>query len=837
MFLSEHNWRELAMKKNIALLVTAALLAPLGVALTSGPAFASAPTVTSIVKTGTTVPSGSVSGSYDVEIDGTGFCTAGNSIVSNAAIGDIVLTSLAVNCGAGTISATVPAQTLANREVGAFPVVVTTSGGSSTSAIFFSLIPQVDSTYAAIQQTAVIQLGELFSRTQRQPIVRSRTAPYTVSGIDSLTGQPYTYVTNYDYLAGLDCDASSPNFDEEDCGAYSHEPDLGEPTHMGSLDPVVLDNGDPTTDLVVRTDISAGNLGNGYLADLASDSEDVLTANGPQDPATWLGSRTVVELYSDLDCGPGTGTDDRTHLSDTSPSGIENYFDSGDGDGPKVSYCAGFGPDLYSEPFVATAGKSLAFEWAAIGDSDDYAVYAFLVKVDPSTGAIPANATTSNHKLAMYASGSQDGTSDWNTSTADVTENGTYRFRFINGSYDGTGGFKLGSLFYISELFLTGDTNEIDFGPFDDRIVQPNETFVITASSTAGGAVTVGTLSPNVCTVAPLDMNATPPTYTVTVVSTDSTCLLQSSQGSTGSFAPASTVLGAIEFRSAASVPGAPTLITVTSGDTELTIDWNAGPTGGTAITNYEYSIDNGATWVTVSPSSVLTDRVITGLTNGTSYSIMVRAVNAQGFGPASNMLIGIPGGQNQGVGAGAYDGPILGSFSDRTLDPCTPKSITITGTKLSGAKGSIQGKAVTILENTDTKLVIATPAGLTPARGVDLVITSPYGTLTHQNAFDIPAGVCSQTLSKGRWTQIQSDGKTVKMYAKDPIGDGKVQFFVDGKELAWITAVDATDPKLSFASSFPYLVRSVDLKPGKNRFEIRVDGKRVWRTTYVPRS
>jgi hypothetical protein len=182
------------------------------------------------------------------------------------------------------------------------------------------------------------------------------------------------------------------------------------------------------------------------------------------------------------------------------------------------------------------------------------------------------------------------------------------------------------------------------------------------------------------------------------------------------------------------------------------------------------------------------------------------------------------------------YEGPILGSFSDRTLDPCTPKSITITGTKLSGAKGSIQGKAVTILENTDTKLVIATPAGLTPARGVDLVITSPYGTLTHQNAFDIPAGVCSQTLSKGRWTQIQSDGKTVKMYAKDPIGDGKVQFLVDGKELAWVNAVDATDPKLSFASSFPYLVRSVDLKPGKNRFEIRVDGKRVWRTTYVPR-
>jgi hypothetical protein len=74
-------------------------------------------------------------------------------------------------------------------------------------------------------------------------------------------------------------------------------------------------------------------------------------------------------------------------------------------------------------------------------------------------------------------------------------------------------------------------------------------------------------------------------------------------------------------------------------------------------------------------------------------------------------------------------------------------------------------------------------------------------------------------------------------MYAKHPVGDGKIQFFVDGKEISWINAVDLTDPKLSFASSNPYLVRSVDLNPGKNRFEIKLDGVRVWRATYVPKS
>ena len=187
-------------------------------------------------------------------------------------------------------------------------------------------------------------------------------------------------------------------------------------------------------------------------------------------------------------------------------------------------------------------------------------------------------------------------------------------------------------------------------------------------------------------------------------------------------------------------------------------------------------------------------------------------------------------------AGPAPYTGPLLQDFSSRTLDVCTPKSITITGIRLLGATASVQGKSVTVLENTDTKLVLAFPAGLTPGNNVDLVINSSSGTLTHQDAFDIPADTCTAVLSKGRWTQLQSDGKTVKMYAKDPIGDGKIQFFVDGKEIAWVNAVDEADLKLSFASSYPYLVRSVALHEGKNRFEIKLDGVRVWRATYVPK-
>lgn len=191
---------------------------------------------------------------------------------------------------------------------------------------------------------------------------------------------------------------------------------------------------------------------------------------------------------------------------------------------------------------------------------------------------------------------------------------------------------------------------------------------------------------------------------------------------------------------------------------------------------------------------------------------------------------------QPERASSAPYTGPVLSTFSSRTLDVCTPKSITITGSRLTDAVPTIQGKSLTVLENTDTKLVIAFPAGLTPSNNVDLVIDSAAGTLTHQDVFDIPDETCSIESSKGRWTQLQADGKTVKVYAKNPIGDGKIQFFVDGIEIAWVNAVDEADPKLSYASGNPYFVRSVELKPGKNRFEIKLDGVRVWRATYVPK-
>jgi hypothetical protein len=70
-------------------------------------------------------------------------------------------------------------------------------------------------------------------------------------------------------------------------------------------------------------------------------------------------------------------------------------------------------------------------------------------------------------------------------------------------------------------------------------------------------------------------------------------------------------------------------------------------------------------------------------------------------------------------------------------------------------------------------------------------------------------------------------------MYAKNIVGAGKVQFFHNNKEIAWVRAADALNPKLRAANGAFYLVRTVELVDGKNVLEVYIDGERVRRTAY----
>ena len=85
-------------------------------------------------------------------------------------------------------------------------------------------------------------------------------------------------------------------------------------------------------------------------------------------------------------------------------------------------------------------------------------------------------------------------------------------------------------------------------------------------------------------------------------------------------------------------LPGAPGTVTATAGDGSASVSWVAPTvTGGAPVTGYEVTPwVGGAAQPSRSFATAATTRVISGLTNGTSYRFSVRAVNAAGVGASS---------------------------------------------------------------------------------------------------------------------------------------------------------------------------------------------------------
>ncbi|MCL2065929.1 MAG: fibronectin type III domain-containing protein [Treponema sp.] len=95
----------------------------------------------------------------------------------------------------------------------------------------------------------------------------------------------------------------------------------------------------------------------------------------------------------------------------------------------------------------------------------------------------------------------------------------------------------------------------------------------------------------------------------------------------------------------AATEPAPPSGFTVTVGNAQVTLSWTTPSNGGSAITKYQYLYNPGSpTWTDIPGSGPgTTSYTVTSLTNGTSYTFEVRAVNAIGNGTSSGQQIATP--------------------------------------------------------------------------------------------------------------------------------------------------------------------------------------------------
>lgn len=138
--------------------------------------------------------------------------------------------------------------------------------------------------------------------------------------------------------------------------------------------------------------------------------------------------------------------------------------------------------------------------------------------------------------------------------------------------------------------------------------------YVVTASS---GDPTVTVSLPGSARLTVLAGLTNAVTYAVTVVA-------QNSVGDSVAAGPVTVQ----PSKTAPKAPAAPSISQVIAGSQSLTLPFSLGADNGSTILGTEWSIDNGARWSAADTSPL----IITGLRNGTSYTVKMRSRNRIGY-------------------------------------------------------------------------------------------------------------------------------------------------------------------------------------------------------------
>jgi outer membrane protein OmpA-like peptidoglycan-associated protein len=320
-------------------------------------------------------------------------------------------------------------------------------------------------------------------------------------------------------------------------------------------------------------------------------------------------------------------------------------------------------------------------------------------------------------------------------------------------------------------LVATTATQSIEVGKLSQAITFPQPAsvdlgspdFTLDASTSSGLPLTYSVTAGNsVCSISSIGI--------VSIASVGA-CTIETLQAGDSTFAAASTVTRTITVLP--SLPTAPHITSISSGDSTVTVGFKAPHSnGGSAIVSYAL-VATSNTAPTVSRTDCSTSTLsctLVGLVNGTSYTVTVAAINVRGTGTPSDteeVLIPLPTiaaarnivGTRQsttidlpwedpntyGPGTfvhyevylkqrgGSFGAPVTVQSSDRIVRALTTQSRTVQFTQLDPSR-LYESKIVTITstasaetsENTATALVM--PLSI-PSAPRDLTVEAPSGT------------------------------------------------------------------------------------------------------------
>ncbi len=182
---------------------------------------------------------------------------------------------------------------------------------------------------------------------------------------------------------------------------------------------------------------------------------------------------------------------------------------------------------------------------------------------------------------------------------------------------------------------------------------------------------------------------------------------------------PASNSLSATPV-AAATVPGAPTLMSATGGDRAVSLAWSApASNGGSAISSYRIyrsTASGGETFLTTVGN--VTGWTDSGLTNGTTYFYQVSALNGVGEGPRSSERSATPGATATVPGAPTLNSATAGngSVSLAWSAPASNGGSAITSYRATASPGGL---------TCTTSGLGCTVSGLTNGTGYSFTVTA----------------------------------------------------------------------------------------------------------------
>lgn len=297
--------------------------------------------------------------------------------------------------------------------------------------------------------------------------------------------------------------------------------------------------------------------------------------------------------------------------------------------------------------------------------------------------------------------------------------------------------------------------------------------------------------------------------------------------------APASAPAPAPAPAPVTTVPDAPTGLSATAGNNQVIISFTAGSDGGSAITNYKYSTDNGSTYTAFSPADTSSPVTITGLTNGTTYQIKLLAVNAIGDGAESDAVSVTPSFADQIVASlttslATYNAAATDDWVKITSTEWSALQSNITGTNRAGATDSVMSASGSGgLANAKAALVANSVTVVSPAILANQYLYGFSMRWSFAEGVDMRVYTNTNSASTGGFNQVGS-------VLPDPGVTGLVYYVRKGVSttngatagaLSFFTGTKMDYPNANFTGSAGYIAFNISATPKPTMRWLLTDG------------